>query len=74
MQTPEVGAGFSEQRQDDPSVERILKMQPKVECSAHSMKLEVQNSDSAPGSLFLINRGIEFALPWACIFPSFYFF
>lgn len=69
MQTPKVGAGFSEQRQDDASVERILKMQPKVECSAHSMKLEVQNSDSTPGSLFLIDRGIEFALPCGCVFP-----
>lgn len=51
------GAGFSEQRPSDATVEQILKMEPRVECSADSMKLKVQNSAATPGSLFLIDRG-----------------
>lgn len=56
MQPPQEGAGFSQQRPND--VEQILKMEPKVECSAGSMKLEVQNSAGTSGSVFLIDRGI----------------
>lgn len=57
MQPPEEGAEFSEQRPSDVTVERILKMEPKVECSANSMRLKVQNYAATPGSLFLIDRG-----------------
>lgn len=57
MQPPEEGAGFSQQRPSDVTMEQIWKMEPKVECSADSMKLQVQNSAAAPGSLFLIDRG-----------------
>lgn len=54
-------------RQDDGSsktdnyaVERLLKMEPKVECTGDSMKLQVQNAASTPGSLFLVDRGMFF--------------
>lgn len=57
MRPPEEGAGFSEQRPRDATMERILKMEPRVECSADSMKLKVQNYAATPGSLFLIDRG-----------------
>lgn len=57
MHPPVGGAGFSEQRPSDVHMEQLLKMNPKVECSADSMKLEVQNSAATPGSSFLIDRG-----------------
>ncbi|XP_035526366.1 proteoglycan 4-like [Morone saxatilis] len=49
--------GFSRLRSDDATVERLLKMEPKVECTANSMKLQVQDAASTPGSLLFVDRG-----------------
>lgn len=42
-------------------MERLLKMEPKVECTGDSMKLQVQDAASTPGSLFFVDRG-EFSV------------
>lgn len=42
---------------DNPAVEQLLKMEPKVECTSDSMKLQVQDFASTPGSLFYVDRG-----------------
>ncbi|XP_034558547.1 protein piccolo-like [Notolabrus celidotus] len=49
--------GFSEQKQDTSTVERLLQMEPKVECTRDSMKLQVQDAVSNPGSLLFVDRG-----------------
>ncbi|XP_049453901.1 uncharacterized protein LOC125901924 isoform X2 [Epinephelus fuscoguttatus] len=38
-------------------VERLLRMEPKVECTGDSMKLQVQDAASTCGSLFFVDRG-----------------
>uniref|UniRef100_A0AAY5L4T7 ZP domain-containing protein n=1 Tax=Esox lucius TaxID=8010 RepID=A0AAY5L4T7_ESOLU len=40
------------------AVERLLKMEPRVECVGDSMKLKVHDTGSKPGSLFFVNRGM----------------
>lgn len=57
MWPPKEEADLSGHRPSDATVDQILKMEPKVECSADSMKLQVQNSAATQGSLFLIDRG-----------------
>ncbi|KAK5919018.1 hypothetical protein CgunFtcFv8_022949 [Champsocephalus gunnari] len=49
------GEGYSKQNSE--AVERLLKMEPKVECTVNSMRLEVQDAASTPGSLFFVDRG-----------------
>ncbi|KAJ0059413.1 hypothetical protein NL108_016941 [Boleophthalmus pectinirostris] len=44
-------------RYDNTAVERLLKMQPTVDCSGSNMRLQVQNADSKPGSLLFVDRG-----------------
>lgn len=71
MQPPERGPEFSQQRPNDVTMEQILKMEPSVECSPGSMKLEVQNSPATSGSLFLIDRGMYCfsigVVKWVCL-------
>lgn len=38
-------------------VDCLLKMDPRVECMGNSMKLQIQYTDSTPGSLFFVDRG-----------------
>ncbi|XP_028448614.1 titin isoform X10 [Perca flavescens] len=54
-QLQRLGYGFS--KPDNAAVERLLLMDPKVECTGDSMKLQVQNAASTPGSLFFVDRG-----------------
>ncbi|XP_036940132.1 uncharacterized protein LOC119011266 isoform X1 [Acanthopagrus latus] len=49
--------GSSESKPEDAAVKRLLKMESKVECTGDSMKLEVQDAASTPGSLFFVDRG-----------------
>ncbi|XP_030016488.1 proline-rich extensin-like protein EPR1 [Sphaeramia orbicularis] len=42
---------------DNTAVERLLKMDPTVECTGDSMRLQVQIADSKPGALFSVDRG-----------------
>lgn len=44
-------------RPDSGTVEQLLQMEPEVECTGHSMKLKVHDSDSFPGSLIFVDRG-----------------
>ncbi|XP_032388297.1 bromodomain-containing protein 4-like [Etheostoma spectabile] len=46
--------GFS--KPDNAAMEQLLLMDPKVECTGDSMKLQVQNAASTPGALF-VDRG-----------------
>ncbi|XP_040911108.1 protein piccolo-like [Toxotes jaculatrix] len=56
---------------DDATVERLLKMEPKVECTGDSMKLQVQDAASTPGSLFFVDRGSRLSpLPLSKLPPS----
>ena len=48
--------GYSKQNRE--AVERLLKMEPKVECTGSSMRLEVQDAASTPGCLFFVDRGM----------------
>ncbi|XP_074545427.1 uncharacterized protein LOC141804719 [Halichoeres trimaculatus] len=63
---------FSEQKQDNSAVEQLLKMEPKVECTKDSMKLQVQDAASYPGSLLFVDRGSRLSplplnkLPQSC--------
>ncbi|XP_056912809.1 proline-rich protein 36-like [Takifugu flavidus] len=72
MQPPQRGPKLFQQRPNDVTMEQIMKMEPKVECLAGSMKLEVQNSPATSGSLFLIDRGSQLSpvpiskLPSSC--------
>ncbi|XP_049602515.1 uncharacterized protein C6orf132 homolog [Syngnathus scovelli] len=43
--------------------DQLIKMDPKVECTTDSMKLQVQDISSAPGSLILVDRGHLSPLP-----------
>nr|XP_057924139.1 trithorax group protein osa-like [Doryrhamphus excisus] len=47
--------GFS--KPDQAIVEQLLQMDPKVECTADSMKLQVREISSTPGTLLLVDRG-----------------
>ena len=49
--------GSSESKPENAAVKRLLKMESKVECTGDSMKLEVQDAASTPGSLFFVDRG-----------------
>lgn len=42
---------------DTSMVDRLLKMEPKVECTGDSMKLQVQDATSSPTSVFFVDRG-----------------
>ncbi|XP_019128869.1 adhesive plaque matrix protein-like [Larimichthys crocea] len=56
---------------DNAAVERLLKMEPKVECTGDSMKLQVQDAASTPGSLFFVDRGSLLSpLPLSKLPPS----
>lgn len=39
------------------AMERLLKMEPKVECTLDSMTLQVHDAASTPGSLLFVDRG-----------------
>lgn len=47
--------GYGTAKANDETVERILKMEPKVECTGESMKLNAQ--DSTQGTLLFVDRG-----------------
>ena len=51
------GVSRPNSHQDSAAVERLLKMEPKVECTGDSMKLQVQGAHSTPGSLLFVDRG-----------------
>lgn len=57
MQGAVWGSDFSKSSSDSTAVERILKMEPKVECTGDSMQLQVSNAAASPGSLFFVDRG-----------------
>lgn len=57
MQRAVWGSDFSRLSPDSTAVERLLKMEPKVECTGDSMQLQVSNAASTPGSLFFVDRG-----------------
>ncbi|XP_041659612.1 titin-like [Cheilinus undulatus] len=62
---------LSKQKQDNTAVEHLLKMEPKVECTGDSMKLQVQGAASTPGSLLLVDRGAHLSpLPLSKLPPS----
>ncbi|XP_072296570.1 uncharacterized protein [Eucyclogobius newberryi] len=44
-------------RHDNTAVERLLKMDPTVDCSGNYMRLKVQDADSKPGALLFVDRG-----------------
>ncbi|XP_020506240.1 uncharacterized protein [Labrus bergylta] len=48
---------LSRQRRDYAAVKHLLQMDPKVECTGNSMKLQVQDAASTPGSLLFVDRG-----------------
>ncbi|KAM3603679.1 uncharacterized protein V6R79_000479 [Siganus canaliculatus] len=55
---------------DAASVEQLLKMEPKVECTGDSMKLQVQGA-STSGSLVFVDRGAQLSpLPVSKLPPS----
>ncbi|KAG7525881.1 hypothetical protein JOB18_033205 [Solea senegalensis] len=65
------GEGFSMPKQDNSAVERLLGLEPKVECTGDSMKLKVHDSASTPGSLFYVDRGSQYSpLPLSKLPPS----
>ncbi|XP_034469951.1 histone-lysine N-methyltransferase 2D-like [Hippoglossus hippoglossus] len=53
-------------------VDQLLKLEPKVECTGDSMKLQIQGAASTPGSLFFVDRGSNLSplplskLPQSC--------
>ncbi|XP_037314093.2 proline-rich protein 36-like [Pungitius pungitius] len=52
-------------------VDRLLKMDPRVECMGDSMKLQIQYTDSTPGSLIFVDRGSLLSpLPLSKLPPS----
>ncbi|KAM7379013.1 hypothetical protein PAMP_004593 [Pampus punctatissimus] len=51
------GQGDGSSKMDNPVVERLLKMEPNVECTGDSMTLKVQDAASTSGSLFFVDRG-----------------
>lgn len=53
--------GYGSAKANDETVERILKMEPKVECTGESMRLNVQ--DSTQGTLLFVDRGKYWNLP-----------
>uniref|UniRef100_A0A3B4U2P1 Uncharacterized protein n=1 Tax=Seriola dumerili TaxID=41447 RepID=A0A3B4U2P1_SERDU len=65
------GEGFSMLRPDAAAVERLLKMEPKVECTVDSMKLQVQDVASTQGSLLFVDRGSRLSpLPLSKLPPN----
>ncbi|XP_040000444.1 proline-rich extensin-like protein EPR1 isoform X3 [Xiphias gladius] len=70
-QPKEQADGSSRPRPIDSAVERLLKMEPKVECTEDSMKLQVQDATSTPGGLFFVDRGSRLSpLPLSKLPPS----
>ncbi|CAJ1071957.1 protein piccolo-like [Xyrichtys novacula] len=70
-QTKTQDHGLSKQKQDNAAVERLLQMEPKVECTRDSMKLQVQDAASTPGSLLFVDRGSRLSpLPLSKLPPS----
>ncbi|XP_019958155.2 protein piccolo-like [Paralichthys olivaceus] len=51
------GDDSSRPKPADAAVEQLLKLEPKVECTGDSMKLQIQDAASTPGSLFFVDRG-----------------
>ncbi|XP_029931057.1 nascent polypeptide-associated complex subunit alpha, muscle-specific form-like isoform X2 [Myripristis murdjan] len=51
------GQGEDSSRPDRAAVQRLLQTEPKVECTGESMRLQVQDADSTPGSLLFVDRG-----------------
>ncbi|KAK5859501.1 hypothetical protein PBY51_021054 [Eleginops maclovinus] len=67
------GEGYSKPNaeRDSVAVDRLLKLEPKVECTGNSMRLEVQDAASTPGSLFFVDRGSRLSpLPLSKLPPS----
>ncbi|XP_034411727.1 protein piccolo-like [Cyclopterus lumpus] len=67
------GDGFSKPnlKPESAAIDRLLKMDPKVECTGDSMTLQVQDSTSSPGSLFFVDRGSRLSpLPLSKLPPS----
>ncbi|XP_071348346.1 titin-like isoform X2 [Trachinotus anak] len=63
--------GFSRLRPENAAVDRLLKMEPKVECTGDSMKLQVQDVASTPGALLFVDRGSRLSpLPLSKLPPS----
>ncbi|KAM7401042.1 hypothetical protein PAMA_005305 [Pampus argenteus] len=62
------GDGFS--IMDNSAVERLLKMEPNVECTGDSMKLEVRDAASTSGSLFFVDRGRQLCSPIALVWVT----
>uniref|UniRef100_A0A8D3E391 Proline-rich extensin-like protein EPR1 n=1 Tax=Scophthalmus maximus TaxID=52904 RepID=A0A8D3E391_SCOMX len=63
--------GLSRLMPDNAAVKRLLKLEPKVECTGNSMKLQVQDVVSTPGSLFFVDRGTQLSpLPLSKLPPS----
>ncbi|XP_061694169.1 adhesive plaque matrix protein-like [Syngnathoides biaculeatus] len=58
---PSLQEDFS--KDDKVLTDQLIKMDPKVECRANSMKLQVQDFASTPGSLILVDRGNLSPLP-----------
>lgn len=44
-------------QQEPLGIERLLRMEPKVECTGDSMKLLVQGATSTPATLLFVDRG-----------------
>ncbi|XP_031711040.1 ras-associated and pleckstrin homology domains-containing protein 1-like [Anarrhichthys ocellatus] len=73
MQLKGRGDGFSRPnlKPESAAVDRLLKMDPRVECTGDSMKLRVQYGDSTPGSLFFVDRGSDLSpLPLSKLPPN----
>lgn len=44
-------------KQDGSAVERLLQLEPRVECSGNFMKLQINDDASSAGSHFFVDRG-----------------
>ncbi|XP_044075957.1 protein piccolo-like isoform X2 [Siniperca chuatsi] len=65
------GDGFSRLKSDNAGVQRLLKMEPKVECTGDSMTLQVKDATSTTGSLIFVDRGSRLSpLPLSKLPPS----
>ncbi|XP_041848161.1 uncharacterized protein LOC121644337 isoform X2 [Melanotaenia boesemani] len=56
-QNKELGGQDDGSKPDIAAVQRVLKLDPKVECTGNSMKLLVQDAASTPASLLFVDRG-----------------
>uniref|UniRef100_A0A3P9HI20 ZP domain-containing protein n=1 Tax=Oryzias latipes TaxID=8090 RepID=A0A3P9HI20_ORYLA len=68
-QIKQLGEGM---QQEPLGIERLLRMEPKVECTGDSMKLLVQGATSTPATLLFVDRGSDLSplslskLPSSC--------